>query len=801
MNNWTGQNGTYNFYGYTAPLNVAVAWVDDFARLTWQDMYNGTVDYDIYEKVGTGNWRLVGTTAVGAATYDNYTQQNASVAMRVTVHGTDFLSDASNEVIIQTPLVFFTDQTVALNLLINNLNIGGAGTVNVNWGDGTDNDYAGNNAGINHVYLAGTYYVAITGDVNLITTLDMTLQGICAEGDISKWTLPAALINLDIDGNEFTGDLSNWTLPGTLVNFNITNNNFTGDLSGWVSGGMPVGCTGLTTFLLHPGNNFGINVPASYTIERKNGVLYAKGSRTGMVEYSGQNFNTIITNCMWQLYLSCSQGGTVHIKNGLYDGLDQIIVPGSHITIEGESRYSTVLKMADAMDDAYGARFALIQINGHDDCTIRNIKLDGNGENQTKIDNGASTDAIEDCIYTHDTNRTVIENCFIYNCTMTGIETHSDTDLTIRNCFIQDGYWNGVTFGWGTRNNIVEDCLIWGSGDVGVAVFGDYNVVKNSIIKDITGVHGSGNTMVGISFEPGGTVSADHLVLGNLIDGSDGMTTGIAGFFGAADASERISIIGNTIKECDYGLTYFGNNSHVLSNSFINCNTIAVNFQGAEDNTVSGNFISADNTMIGIALTINGADLSHRNIVNGNTIKNAGGAFSYAVAINTGCGYNMVLNNVIYGSSGEQADIQDLGTNSIINNNYGMSGLRWQPETGDRSIAYTATVGGLTTGIIKPGSQYAVVTSASADNICCLPSATQDLVGTIIRGKVGANGFELRVAAAQAATVYLNGVTTNVEAAIPANHTFEVQLIDTTHWILKAWTALGAYVLIVPDAV
>lgn len=105
---------------------------------------------------------------------------------------------------------------------------------------------------------------------------------------------------------------------------------------------------------------------------------------------------------------------------------------------------------------------------------------------------------------------------------------------------------------------------------------------------------------------------------------------------------------------------------------------------------------------------------------------------------------------------------------------------------------YTATVGGAGTGVIHPMTQNITVTSSNADYICCLPEASAATVGTIITGTVGANGFELRVAASQAASVYLNNVTTNVEAAIPANTNFKVTQIDATHWILECTTNLGA---------
>jgi len=112
-----------------------------------------------------------------------------------------------------------------------------------------------------------------------------------------------------------------------------------------------------------------------------------------------------------------------------------------------------------------------------------------------------------------------------------------------------------------------------------------------------------------------------------------------------------------------------------------------------------------------------------------------------------------------------------------------------------------ATVAGLTTGAIALTSRNIKVTSPSADSVCCLPTMDATTVGWTLNGWVGPSGFELRPIAAQAATVYINGVTTNVEAAIPAQSEFLVKCIDATHVTLKCWDANGKLrTTIVPDA-
>ena len=113
-----------------------------------------------------------------------------------------------------------------------------------------------------------------------------------------------------------------------------------------------------------------------------------------------------------------------------------------------------------------------------------------------------------------------------------------------------------------------------------------------------------------------------------------------------------------------------------------------------------------------------------------------------------------------------------------------------------------ATAAGLTTGAIALTSRNIKVTSPSADSVCCLPTMGATTVGWTVSGWVGAEGFELRTIAAQAATVYINGVTTNVEAAIPAQSEFLIKCTDATHVTLKVWDAQGKLrATIVPDAI
>lgn len=541
---------------------------------------------------------------------------------------------------------------------------------------------------------------------------------------------------------------------------------------------------------------------ATYIIETTGIVFYAYSySRAGLPSYSSSSFNTLMTNVLAQLAALTPTGGRVFIRRGSYTGLDQISIPCDNVTIEGEGKYVTKLVMAAGRDASYGARFALIKIDGYDNCIIRNIEIDGNGSNQTKIDAGASVNAIEDCIYTHNTYNTLIENCYIHDCTMTTIETHGCDDTMIRGCHIKNGYWNGITFGWGTINNHVTQCLVEGSGDVGIATYGSFNKITDNTIRLITGANGSRNTKCGISCEDeGGSPTTDHFISGNVIHGT-GMISGISAPGATTAATERLVIQSNRIYDVDYGIYTAGNHAVIKDNFIDEAEEMAIHIQGGEYNNVMNNTLLCVASKYAIVLsTDGGTDYSSYNIVFNNHCKMASGTYVYCFAINANCVSNIIVNNIVYGASGEQVNISDAGTNTILRDNYGQSGLRWNPETGDTSINYAATATGATTGQIKPGSQYAYISSADANYICRLPIAAAHLVGTIIRGRVGSNGFELRTASGDEATVSINNVSgAGTEAAIPTLYYFEAELVTTTRWLLRAWDTGGNYVAITPD--
>jgi hypothetical protein len=99
------------------------------------------------------------------------------------------------------------------------------------------------------------------------------------------------------------------------------------------------------------------------------------------------------------------------------------------------------------------------------------------------------------------------------------------------------------------------------------------------------------------------------------------------------------------------------------------------------------------------------------------------------------------------------------------------------------------------------GNQFVTVSSSGATNKLFLPALSASMVGTVIRGYVGSNGFHLRVHVADVSTGKINNVTTKVAATIPANTLFKVECISATEWVLTATTNLGVVITaIIPAA-
>jgi len=104
----------------------------------------------------------------------------------------------------------------------------------------------------------------------------------------------------------------------------------------------------------------------------------------------------------------------------------------------------------------------------------------------------------------------------------------------------------------------------------------------------------------------------------------------------------------------------------------------------------------------------------------------------------------------------------------------------------------TATSGGLTTGLINDDANFVVVTSASANNFCTLPSSV-GYTGQVIRGTIAANGFKLCTLLGSGQSINtVNTAGAVAGAAIPANSEWTAIRFSPTNWIVSSRTSAGA---------
>jgi hypothetical protein len=235
-NHWTRCNGLEYFYGLSIPIGLSVQWIDDFARLTWIDIFNGQAQYEIWESKNGSSYTFVAITAFGAVTYDNYTEQNANMQFAIKARQFEDVSDFSNSVSLTTPLVFKLDQSILIQIKFHYFRITPGHSITIEWGDGNTDTYVGwtPDDSVLHDYLIikNPYFVKFTGEVDRLSWFEYIAQ-LNAYGDLSKWNLPVDLAIFHFYNHSFNGNISNWMKPFTngINIFHVGGNAFTGDLS------------------------------------------------------------------------------------------------------------------------------------------------------------------------------------------------------------------------------------------------------------------------------------------------------------------------------------------------------------------------------------------------------------------------------------------------------------------------------------------------------------------------------------------------------------------------------------------
>lgn len=547
-----------------------------------------------------------------------------------------------------------------------------------------------------------------------------------------------------------------------------------------------------------------INQFPSYVIEQVGDSVFATPAmRSGYTAYADTNLTIVIHLAMHQL----TSGGLIQVKRGFYDHLSSIEIPNDGITIQGEGMFNTKWKLkGHSESNPNGAPYTrdgyLIDTKAVDNFTLRDIELDGNAVDQNFIDTKNET-MIANSIglmagYDDGVNGSdnlLVENCYIHDFTQSGL-AWSGSHALIQGCYFIDCGTAGAEFWPNSIYGVINNCY---HQSTSTSLYGGYHLVQNSVWVIPSKPHSWSATDYAISSEGAAAPGNYYNTISNCDISGAGLDYGIVLYNG----SRHCKIDGVTIHDM---ATTNGVPISTIDDIKTTINNVTIYNVSATSvhamDFVRSHQLTVQNCNIfklGYAHTGHGIYLDDSDSCR--IVNNYIDVLWYCVYIyNSTCTHTVVANNILLNDIGS-TEIVNNGTGSMIKNNIAQGTHRALPDYGILPIGVTATADGLTTGLMLSGSQTITVTSANANYIACLPTTDASTIGQVIKSQVDANGFELRVIAAQAASVYINNVTTNVEAAIPANSVFEIMCIDATHWLLKCWNATGDIVVIIPDAV
>lgn len=144
--------------------------------------------------------------------------------------------------------------------------------------------------------------------------------------------------------------------------------------------------------------------------------------------------------------------------------------------------------------------------------------------------------------------------------------------------------------------------------------------------------------------------------------------------------------------------------------------------------------------------------------------------------------------NIIY--------LQDKAGNTILGTD--VNGVWYGTALLPSNSAVTATVDGLTTGLIPTNSKFVTVTSSVATKIVTLPAISASTIGQQIKIYVVANGYTLETPAASNNTI--NGVDadgTN-QLDVAANTMLVATQVSATNWSIFT-VAATTITVVAPD--
>lgn len=233
MNNYTTGTTDYFFYGLLVPPYPKVVRLDNDIIISWSEIYEPNVSFEIWDIIGSNNPILLGTTIEGANNFTCSVDNTINHKIIVRAKQNDFYSGFCEPIELPVSNYFFAISNNELQLIVgNSLTIQGEELVNFPIGGSCDVNYncdigtqIGNNYTFNPVAVdVGAHLLTITIKVNTLVTeiknINITvspLVGISAAKILMIGDSTLQAPNIDIIANELETILFNtaFTFLGT----------------------------------------------------------------------------------------------------------------------------------------------------------------------------------------------------------------------------------------------------------------------------------------------------------------------------------------------------------------------------------------------------------------------------------------------------------------------------------------------------------------------------------------------------------------------------------------------------------
>lgn len=397
-------------------------------------------------------------------------------------------------------------------------------------------------------------------------------------------------------------------------------------------------------------------------------------------------------------YVEKLGSGSILILSGTYTLSASLVIKKNDVILSGQGAAS-IITLANSVNDD------VIQIEATDGVlervSILNLKIDGNGANQTAgrgihtIKSGAGTTVSDITIknleitavesyaiyldFATDPKRCLVENNYIHDNLSFGIYIGDGEDNLVTNNIVKNNTSIGIYFNSGKHNMAINNRVEGGTAGIRLSNGETQDIISGNLIFNCSGD--------GILLQD----NVSHTVVeGNFIDavGSGGAgTNGIQATAFTGICQHNVISDNVILNSANAGIELYNNtdNPDSLSLNTIVGNTISdsgkdgIKMRGVTVNIIQGNIFGGNskdmnNTYTDIFLTDNGRgspNYSLYNVIEGNNIEcMEANKSKYGIRENDANNdRNIVLGNIVYGAV--VANISTQGVNTEIAHNIG----------------------------------------------------------------------------------------------------------------------------------